>query len=147
MNTLNFSAIFQVLPEGLSAAKLQQLTEILSTYYQEGHKYYTDKVSLEDKFDHEDLLQFICRLHKLTQDFARKAEDLSITMRRGKEEINIYPIVDFLEQYSPAECLALLEVIHTAMVEYLHEENYVSFKSAHKSLSHWRSVFTEIANQ
>lgn len=146
MKTLNFSphALFQIMPDDAPPAKLESRAAHLLGYYQEGHQYYQKHISVSDPFDHEETHAFLTRLHRLTQEILEIEGELSLILRRGTQQINVLPLSHFFDEYPPADCLHMLQVVQSALVEYIHSDNCIDFKMASHTLDTWRYVFIEM---
>lgn len=146
MKTLNFNpvALFQILQEDESPARLEAKVVQLIDYYEQGYENYRKTVSVDDRFDYADTGAFLQRLHKLTQEFQQTDTAVSLILTRESQQINVMPLTSFFTDYSPEECLELLSVVESACIEYIHAGNCVEMKSAFQTITRWRYVFRDI---
>lgn len=153
MKNLNIqTAAFELLEEKEPPVKISSRLQHLIDYYESGRMYYQKNISVEDAFDHDDTMAFLNSLHTLSVQMSAKVSPykgdgrgaVCMILTRGDQQLNVMPISALFKNWTLEECLAIIQTVHSALVNYLHADNCVEFKTAFRTLSHWRSFFLEL---
>jgi len=138
------SAALQLIPDPGSTSKLSQKTQDLLEYFSDGHRHYQETVSKDDRFDFQDSHEFVSELLKLSNNLTVNSGAIFLTLHKDDQQINVLPLVEFLKDHPAEECIQLINVINTALVQYVHPDNCVDFKSAFETLQKWKYVFMQL---